>query len=99
DSAPVALRGFVAVAPSMDLASCAARLEEPANFLYEWHFVRRLKRRMRYKSTLFPTQYALNGMRGIRTVRDFDDLITARYCGFRDAADYYSQSSAAQFLS
>lgn len=99
DSAPAALRGFVAVAPSMDLASCAARLEEPANFLYEWHFVRRLKRRMRQKSTLFPKQYALNGLREIRTVREFDDRFTARFCGFRDAADYYSRSSAAQFLS
>jgi uncharacterized protein len=99
DSAPTALRGLVAVAPSMDLASCAARLEEPANFLYEWHFVRRLKRRMRHKSTLYPKQYALNGLGEIRTVREFDDRFTARFCGFRDAADYYSRSSAAQFLS
>ena len=30
----------------------------------------------------------------MRTVREFDDAITARYCGFRDAADYYAQSSA-----
>jgi predicted alpha/beta-fold hydrolase len=29
-----------------------------------------------------------------RTVREFDDKITAMYCGFRDADDYYSRSSA-----
>jgi predicted alpha/beta-fold hydrolase len=98
DSAPEGLRGVAAVAPSMELASCAARLEEPANFLYEMHFVRRLKRRMRHKASLFPQRYPLDGMHDIRTVREFDDIITARFCGFRDAADYYAQSSAGQLL-
>jgi predicted alpha/beta-fold hydrolase len=30
----------------------------------------------------------------VRTLREFDDVITATYCGFRDAADYYAQASA-----
>jgi predicted alpha/beta-fold hydrolase len=98
DSAPPQVRGFVAVAPSIDLASCATKLEEGANFLYEWHFVTRLKRRIRYKARLYPQRYRLNGLRQIRTVRHFDDAFTARYCGFRDAADYYAQSSAAQVV-
>jgi predicted alpha/beta-fold hydrolase len=33
-------------------------------------------------------------MAAVRTLREFDDVITARYCGFRDATDYYSRSSA-----
>jgi predicted alpha/beta-fold hydrolase len=37
-------------------------------------------------------------MRGIRTVRDFDDAITARFCGFRNADDYYARSSAARVV-
>jgi uncharacterized protein len=98
DAIPEQIRGFVAVAPSMDLASCAAKLEERSNFLYELHFVTRLKRRMRHKASLFPHTYKIDDMRNIRTVREFDDVITARYCGFKDAADYYAQSSAAQFL-
>jgi predicted alpha/beta-fold hydrolase len=98
DSAPPQVRGFAAVAPSMDLASCAAKLEKAANFLYQRHFVMRLKRRMRYKAKLFPGVYQIDGMRNIRSVRDFDDVITARYCGFQDAADYYAQSSASQFI-
>ena len=98
ETAPREVRGFAVVAPSMDLAACAAKLEETANFLYQRHFVVRLKRRMRNKARLFPELYRINGMRNIRTVRDFDDLITARYCGFRDAADYYARSSANQFI-
>jgi len=98
DAVPPQLCAFVAVAPSMDLASCAYKLEERSNFLYERHFVRRLKRRLRLKASLFPERYRVDGMHAIRTVRHFDDVITARYCGFEDAADYYAQSSAAQLV-
>ena len=98
DSAPPQLRGCVAVAPSFDLATCADAIAEPRNFIYEAHFVRRLKRRMRYKATLFPERFPIDGMRDIRTVRDFDDLITARFCGFEGAEDYYERSSAMQLI-
>ena len=37
-------------------------------------------------------------MSHIRSVRGFDDAITARFCGFRDAADYYAQSSANRII-
>jgi uncharacterized protein len=101
DAAPRELSGFVAVAPSFDLAACAAEIELPKNFLYERHFVTRLKRRMRHKAGLFPERYA-NGLNGelarVHSVREFDDRITARFCGFRDAADYYAQSSARRVI-
>ncbi len=98
DAAPPQLRGFAAVAPAMDLAACAAALEEPRNFLYEAHFVRGLKQRTRYKASLFPQRYSLNGLNRVRSVREFDDVVTAPYCGFRDAADYYARSSAKRLL-
>jgi predicted alpha/beta-fold hydrolase len=101
DAAPREVRGFAAVAPSFDLAKCAAEIELPKNFLYERHFVTRLKRRMRHKAGLFPERYAkgLNGdLAQVGSVREFDDRITARFCGFRDAADYYAQSSAMRVI-
>jgi uncharacterized protein len=101
DAAPSEVRGFAAVAPSFDLAACAAEIELPKNFLYERHFVTRLKRRMRHKASLFPERYA-NGLDGdlarVGSVREFDDRITAHFCGFRDAADYYAQSSAMRVI-
>jgi predicted alpha/beta-fold hydrolase len=66
--------------------------------LYEKHFVRRLKRRMRHKASLFPAQFPIDEMRNIRTVRDFDEVITARFCGFEGAADYYARSSAKRLI-
>jgi predicted alpha/beta-fold hydrolase len=98
DGGPAGLRGFVAVAPAIDLAGCAAALEEPANFFYEHRFVRRMKRRIRDKARLYPHRYQLGSMSDIRSVRGFDEAITARFCGFRDAADYYAQSSANRTL-
>lgn len=95
DAAPAELRGFVALAPAFDLAACADALALPSNFLYERHFVTALKRRMRDKARLFPERYLIDGkMRNIRSVREFDDVITARFCGFADADDYYARSSA-----
>ncbi len=97
DAAPMELRGFAAVAPSFDLAACARALEEPRNFIYERYFVRRLKRRMRQKARLYPARYAgvRNAMlRGIHSVREFDDAITAPFSGFQGAADYYARASA-----
>jgi len=102
DSAPLELRAIVAVAPALDLAACCAALSEPQNFIYNRHFVKQLKRRMRHKATLFPEIYSANGLltslARVRTVRDFDEAITARFCGFEGADDYYARSSAMHFL-
>jgi predicted alpha/beta-fold hydrolase len=93
-SAPRELLGIACVSPSMDLAVCADAIALPGNFLYQRHFVRSLKNRMRRKAELFPGKFNLEPMARVRTIRDFDDIITARYCGFRDASDYYEHSSA-----
>jgi predicted alpha/beta-fold hydrolase len=97
-AAPPELRAVATVAPAFDLKACADALGETENFVYERHFVRRLKSHMRHKASLFPQRYPIDGMREIRSVRDFDGLITARFCGFRDADDYYAQSSAGRVL-
>jgi len=102
DAAPRELRSVVAVAPCLDLAACCDALSERRNYLYNRHFVRRLRARMRYKAGLFPEIYAQNGFASdlarVRNVRDFDEAITARFCGFTGAADYYERSSAMHLL-
>ncbi|MGH9567703.1 MAG: hypothetical protein ACRD4I_17140, partial [Candidatus Angelobacter sp.] len=40
----------------------------------------------------------LNGLHKIRTVREYDDVLTAPHSGFHDANDYYARASANQFL-
>jgi predicted alpha/beta-fold hydrolase len=98
ESAPPELRAIVAVAPAFDLAACADALSEPKNFIYEHHFVRGLKRRMRLKARLFPGTFPLDGLNAVRTVREFDEAMTARFCGFKNADDYYTRSSARRVI-
>ena len=94
EKAPRELRGVIAVCPSSDLSACADALGKPQNLLYQRHFVRSLKRHTRAKAVLFPEAYPLNGLDAVTTVREFDDVITAKFSGYRDADDYYFKASA-----
>jgi len=96
--APQQLRAVCAVAPSLDLAACADAIALRQNFLYEWHFIRGLKQRLRRKARLFPGRYALDGLRRVRTLREFDDVVTAPHSGYRDAVDYYFRASASRVI-
>jgi predicted alpha/beta-fold hydrolase len=93
-AAPRQLRGVATVCPALDLAACANALGLRSNFMYERRFVTSLKDRMRRKAKFFPGKFDLGRMARVRTLREFDDVITATYCGFRDASDYYARSSA-----
>jgi uncharacterized protein len=91
---PPALRSTCAVSPTLDLAACVSAIERRGNWMYQWNFVRHLKGRMRRKARCFPERYTLGRLRSIRTIRAFDELITAPAHGFRDANDYYHRASA-----
>jgi uncharacterized protein len=94
ENAPPQLRAVAAICPSADLSACADAVALPQNYIYQKRFVDGLKRRMKVKARLFPGKFDLSQMPGVRTLREFDDVITAVHCGFRDAADYYARSSA-----
>ena len=92
------LSAVAAVCPAIDLAAGSDALHEPANRIYEWHFLRRLMRRFRRKAALFPHIYTSPQLGPIRSLREFDDKIVARYCGFRDADDYYYRAASARVV-
>jgi predicted alpha/beta-fold hydrolase len=86
------------VCPAIDLAAGSDALHEPVNRIYEWHFLRGLMRRYRRKVALYPHIYQAGGIGPIRSLRQFDDKIVARYCGFRDADDYYYRAASARVV-
>ena len=98
EHAPKELRGVAAVCPAMDLAACADALERTENFLYERHFVKGLLQRYRRKVELFPERYSKNGFGRVRTVREFDDAITAPAFGYKDAQEYYEAAGAKKVI-
>ena len=91
---PAQFRAVAAVCPAMDLAASADALHLPGNRLYEFYFVWKLRRRLRDKSRLFPDVFDTSRLRGVKSLRDFDDKITAYYSGFEGAADYYARAAA-----
>ena len=94
DHPPDVLRAVAAVSPILEISGCVRALERPGNFLYQWNFVRDLKRRMRRKDRFWPGRFDLSHLRKIHTVREFDAAYTAPHFGFADAEDYYHRASA-----
>ena len=89
--------GFVAVAavsPIIEIGECTRALERRENALYQWNFVKDLKRRMRRKEQYRPGRFDLSALDSISTVRGFDEAYTAPHFGFRNAEDYYYRASA-----
>lgn len=97
-NAPKELKGVAVVCPALDLSACADALERPSNYGYQRHFVKNLMARYRRKVDLFPERYPRDGFGPIRTVREFDDEITAPCFGFKDAEEYYQAASAKKVI-
>lgn len=91
------LKAVAAVSPAADLAASADAMHEGSNRIYEWKFLLSLMRRFKRKSALFPDIYK-RVSRWPSTIREFDDVITARYCGFESADDYYARAGAARVV-
>jgi predicted alpha/beta-fold hydrolase len=98
DNAPAGLASVAAVSACLDLAPSADALHRRRNFIYEQRFLRSLRRRLLRKARLEPGRYPIHRLRGVRSIREFDDVITAPAMGYRDAADYYHRASAARVL-
>ena len=87
-----------AVCPAVDLAASADALHVRGNRIYEQYFLVQLRRRLRLKARLFPEEFDPMRLQGVKTLREFDDKITAHYCGFEGASDYYARSAAANVV-
>ena len=95
---PSQFRAVAAVCPAMDLAASSDALHSRSNRLYEYYFIWKLRRRLRSKARLFPKVFETSRLRGVTTLREFDDKITAHYCGFAGAVDYYERAAAANVV-
>jgi predicted alpha/beta-fold hydrolase len=99
DAAHGRILAAATISVPFDLAAGAAALERGLMArLYSYYFMRSLSRKI---AALRPR---LDGLCNVdaailaRTLRAFDDALTAPLHGFADSADYYQRSSSAQFL-
>lgn len=91
--------GGIAISTPVDLASSARALDQRwANRVYTRRFLKTLIAKVEEKAARFPDEFDIRNIRSIESFREFDDRYTARLHGFRDAMDYWTQSSARPFL-
>ena len=89
-----------AISCPFDLALCARALDGTGFWAlaYRRRFLQTLMAKAREKSARFPQQLGPGRLRGIRTLREFDERVTGPIHGFAGADDYYGRCSCAPLL-
>lgn len=89
-----------AVSVPFDLAAGAGALERGlmGRWVYTRYFMRGLRSKLLAKRGLVADVCDLEAVASARTIRDFDDAVTAPIFGFDSAADYYARSSSGGFI-
>jgi predicted alpha/beta-fold hydrolase len=97
---PAPVRAASVVSVPFDLGLCCRAIDGPGFFplLYRERFLRRLRKKALLKAQRFPNAIDARRVRSARTLRGFDDAVTAPLHGFADAVDYYTRSSSGPLL-
>lgn len=98
DCVPAQVVAAVAVSVPFDLARGSMHLQRGFSRLYESYFLRSLRKKALGKAARFPGHLDPVAIARARTLWNFDDAVTAPIHGFRDARDYYEQSSSIRWL-
>jgi predicted alpha/beta-fold hydrolase len=88
------LTAAVAVSVPLELAKSSQRLQKGFSRFYQWHLLKSLREKMHAKAHL----QKLSDVSKLRSIKEFDDKITAPMNGFKNAEEYYLKSSSRQFL-
>lgn len=95
---PPQLKAAAAISVPFDLSRSARRINRGLSRLYQRFFLNSLRRKAQQKAQRFPDLAPASGITALRTLEDFDNLITGPLHGFRDAQDYYERSSSLPWL-
>ncbi len=90
-------RAAVVSAP-LDLMAAGEALGRGLGLLYTRHFLRSLKKNALARLERHPGLFAREAVVRSRTLRDFDNVVTAPLHGFRDTDDYWTRASAKPHL-
>jgi predicted alpha/beta-fold hydrolase len=94
---PKEVKKAVAFSVPLDLHSSCIQISRPSNRIYSERFLKSLKKKIITKAA-FRRELDIQGIDTIASLIEFDDHFTAPIHGFKNAVDYYTQSSSLQFL-
>jgi len=98
DEAATIVAGAAAVCAPVDLMAAGDALEVGFARVYADHFLKTLKQQSLRRLAIFPGIYDRDAMLASRTLREFDNVVTAPLHGYRDTDDYYTRASAKPLL-
>lgn len=95
---PRQLAAAAAVSVPFDLLRSSRRINRGFSRVYQRYFLDSLRRKASEKQRRFPDLAAPEAIARLRTLEDFDNLITGPLHGYRDAQDYYRRASSLPIL-
>lgn len=98
DDVPDAVIAAAAISVPYDLGRGCDNIQRGFSRLYQRYFLDTLRAKALEKQKRYPDLLDPARMAGVRTLRDFDDALTAPLHGFADAQDYYDRSSSIHYL-
>lgn len=98
ESAPSQVRAAIAISTPYDLARSSKAIDSGFARLYQWNFLRSLRRKAAQKLAQYPDVCPRKPLGSVATMWEFDDRFTAPLHGFKDAAHYYGSSSSIGFI-
>lgn len=87
-----------AISAPVDLHAAGRALEQGFNMVYTNNFLTTMKRKSLDKLRAHPGLFDAEKLRATRTLREFDDLVTAPLHGFAGVDDYYTRASSKPLL-
>ena len=94
ESAARIVDAAVAISVPLDLMATGNALGQGFNLVYTRNFLATLRAMSLAKLAHFPGLYDASAVRASRTLREFDDLVTAPLHGFKNADDYWTRASS-----
>ncbi len=98
-AATAILRSAAALSAPLDLHAAGTALEQGFNMVYTQHFLVSMKKKSLLKLQMHPRLFDAERVRAARTLREFDDLVTAPLHGFAGVDDYWTRASSKPWLS
>ena len=98
DAAHEVVQRAAAISAPVDLHAAGDALEHGFNMLYTKNFLVTMKRASLARLRLHPGLFDAQHMLAARTLREFDDRVTAPLHGFRGVDDYYTRASSKPWL-
>ena len=90
--------GAAAISAPVDLIAAGDALGNGVNMIYTRNFLATMRKKTLAKLAKFPDLCDRERMLASRTLRDFDNVVTAPLHGFRDTDDYWTRASAKPWL-